>query len=226
MNMHIDILKKDMYNIYMLEYNKVYHCGKKTFTFFLVRHGWPFFTLALLLIYTAYEMYFGRLEAKTTAFLGSFPDLYISTGMLSEWILLTGLSLILIGYIRSKVLHRKIRFKIDQHAFHLREGLFMIKESVIPYRQISNVHLVRPYIYRMLGLSRLDIMTVSDKDVLRRATGKKSGDFLIPLIDTSIARELAEHLMHHASDKQKPVFEDEGGDDVFNIEEDTPEVTT
>lgn len=205
----------------MLEYGKIYHCGRRSLTFFLVRYGWFFFLLAGTLIYFSFQIYFGSLIAKTDAFLAGYPDLYITRGMLSEWILLTGLSLILIGYIRSKVLHRKIRFKIDEHAFHLREGLFMIKESVIPYQQISNVHLVRPYLYRLLGLARLDIMTVSDKDVLRKASGKKAGDFLLPLIDTKIARELAQHLMHHAAGNKKPMYEED--EDIYDTDIDVEE---
>jgi uncharacterized membrane protein YdbT with pleckstrin-like domain len=97
----------------------------------------------------------------------------------------------------------------------------MIKESVIPYQQISNVHLVRPYIYRLLGLARLDIMTVSDKDVLRKASGKKAGDFLLPLIDTKIARELAQHLMHHAAGNKKPMYEED--EDIYDTDIDVEE---
>lgn len=209
----------------MLEYDKVYHCGRRSLTFFLVRYGWIFFTLAGFLFYLAFQMYFGELQDETNLFLSRFPDLYITVSMLSQWIAMLAISLIIVGYVRSKVLHRKIRFKIDKHAFHLREGLFMIKESVIPYQQISNVHLVRPYFYRLLGLARLDIMTVSDKDVLRRSSGNKSGDFLLPLIDTKIARELAQHLMHHAAGKTKPIYEED--EDIYDTEiEDTTEEET
>lgn len=183
----------------ILEYDQIYNCGKRSLTFFLVKYGWIFFLIAGGLFYIDFQMYFGSFRQPTIDFLADHEDWYISVGMLTEWIFLLGLSIIFIGYIRSKVLHRKIKFKIDEHAFHLREGLFMIKETTIPYLQISNVHLVRPYAYRLLGLSRLDILTVSDKDVLRRNSGKKLNDYLIPLIDTSIAKALANHLMKYAS---------------------------
>lgn len=201
----------------MLEYGKIYDCGTRSFIFFLIRYGWIFFTTSIILLYGSYAIYFGNLHSKTESLLLNYPELYITTGMLAEWVLLLGLSGILVGYLRARVLHRKIKFTIDEHAFHLREGLFMIKESVIPYRQISNVHLVRPYLYRLIGLSRLDIMTVSDKDILRRASGKKSADFLLPLIDTHIARELAHHLMSHATKENKPVYEED--EDLFDTGE-------
>jgi uncharacterized membrane protein YdbT with pleckstrin-like domain len=183
----------------ILEYDQIYHCGKRSLTFFLIKYGWLFFLAAAGLFYLDFEMNFGSLRQPTIDFLASHEDWYISVAMLTEWTFLLALSVIFIGYIRSKVLHRRIKFKIDAHAFHLREGLFMIKETTIPYLQISNVHLVRPYAYRLIGLARLDILTVSDKDVLRRNSGKKLNDYLIPLNDTSIAKALAAHLMKHAS---------------------------
>lgn len=207
----------------ILEYDKIYHCGKRSLTFFIVKYGWIFFLIAAGLFYLIFQMNFGPLNQPTVDFLASHEDWYISVRMLTEWIFLLALSIILIGFIRSKVLHRRIKFKIDEHAFHLREGLFMIKETTIPYLQISNVHLVRPYIYRLIGLARLDILTVSDKDVLRRNSGNKLNDYLLPLIDTSIAKALASHLMKHASGSRpgaikdtefEPEYEDEESDNT------------
>jgi uncharacterized membrane protein YdbT with pleckstrin-like domain len=163
-------------------------------------------------------MYFGKLNSPVSNFLAIHEDWYITTGMLSEWTLLLGLSIAFIGYIRAKVLHKKIKFKIDEHAFHLREGLFMIKESTIPYKQISNVHIVRPYLFRFIGLARLDIMTVSDKDVLRRSAGTKTGDYLIPLIDTDLARELASHLMKHATGQKNTLADSKEGSETEEYE--------
>ncbi len=182
-----------------LEHDRIYNCGRRSLTFFLFKFGWLFFLVAALLLYIDFEMYFGAFNKPVTDFLNQHADWYVSVQMLSEWVFLLAISVIFVGYIRGKVLHRKIKFKIDEHAFHLREGLFMIKETTIPYFQISNVHIVRPYAYRFLGLSRLDILTVSDKDVLRRNSGNKLNDYLIPLIDVSIAKVLAQHLMKHAS---------------------------
>lgn len=213
----------------VLEYGQIYHCGKRSLIFFLIKYGWIFFAIATGLFYLDYQINFGELHSPTVDFLNKHEDWYISVGMLTEWIFLLAISIILIGYVRSKVLHRRIRFKIDEHSFHLREGLFMIKETTIPYLQISNVHLVRPYAYRLLGLARLDILTVSDKDVLRRNSGKKLNDYLIPLIDTSIAKSLANHLMKHASgsrDYTRSESVEDYSDESFDEEDSGGETNT
>jgi membrane protein YdbS with pleckstrin-like domain len=65
----------------------------------------------------------------------------------------------------------------------------MVKEKVIPYRHIQNVDIDRPYHYRILGLSKLDITTARTDNF----EDEKSN--LIPLIDKNLAKKLSEFLI-------------------------------
>lgn len=91
---------------------------------------------------------------------------------------------------------------LDDHSFHIRRGIFMIKEKVIPYRHIQNVDLEQPYHYRIFGVARLNI-TTARIDVFDDEPKGKSGQKhethgktnLIPIIDKKIAKELAHYLV-------------------------------
>ncbi len=171
--------------------------GKKTFFYLFIRHGWWVVLIGLACIYLAWLMYFGNFHDGMQSFLGAHPDWYISVAMLSEWIALLGAAFIVIAYLEASVIYRNYKFVVDQYAIHLHRGLFFIRETTIPYQQITNVHIERPYHYRMFGIAKLDIVTAADKEV--DDMGKKTKKFLIPIIDLSIARKLSRYLLERAS---------------------------
>ena len=121
--------------------------------------------------------------------------------MLSEWFVLLAISIFLIAYIRVNVIYSHYKFVLGEHAFHLKKGLFFTRENTIPYQQISNVHIARPYHYRIFGIAQLDIVTAGDKSIDRMSN--KTKEYLIPIIDVSIARELSKMLMEFASKTRK-----------------------
>ena len=113
--------------------------------------------------------------------------------------------------------YRQYTFYLDDHAFHLRRGLFRVQEITIPYAQISNVHIEQPYHWRLFGLAQLDITISSTRDSFKL---KKRREFLIPCIDKSLARELSRFLVKEASGD-----EDEDDDDEYDDEDDGEDVS-
>jgi uncharacterized membrane protein YdbT with pleckstrin-like domain len=93
--------------------------------------------------------------------------------------------------------YRMYKFIIDDYAFHLHKGIFFIREVTIPYQQISNVYIGRPYTYRMFGIAQLDIITTADMEGLDISKNKKKS--LIPVIDIQIARYLSRHLLENSA---------------------------
>jgi uncharacterized membrane protein YdbT with pleckstrin-like domain len=180
----------------MFELNKNYRCGGKTFLFLFIAYGWWLSLFGLLLIYLSYEIYFGRLHDTVNVFLAGHPDWYVDIFMISEWILLLGISFVFVAYIRATTVHKSTRFLLDEHAFHLRRGLFFIRETTIPYGQISKVNISRPYHFRMLGVAEFDVITADDRSSRQK---KSSSKFLIPVIDTAIAKSLSKQLLEYAS---------------------------
>lgn len=176
--------------------HKKYKRGNKTLFYLFVTKGWWLALTGFIFIYTAWTMSFGNLNTFAEQFLGAHPSWYISVSMLSQWFVLVGISFIFVGYLRANVLHRMYKFMLDKHALHLHKGLFFVRETTIPYHQITNVHIDRPYTYRMFGIARLDIVTANKVVEETESKGRK---FLFPIIDTSIARKLATFLLENAS---------------------------
>jgi len=210
----------------MFELEKKYKSGGRALFYLFLKHGWFFILFGLMLVYLSYEIYFGRLKTLTTDFLASHSDWYIDSFMISEWILLLGISVIIIGYLIGNVHYRSYKFKLDEHAFHLRRGLFFIHETTIPYQQISKVTISRPYHYLFFGVAELDIVTADDRSDSNNKV--KASKFLIPVISSPLARALSKQLLTYAAMSRKgqgiePEFDDEDEDfDDFGDEEDDP----
>src|SRR5436853_126200 len=113
--------------------------GKKTFFYLFLRHGWWLTLLGLGCFYLSGSIYFGRMHNWMENFLNQHANWYISVPMLSEWLILLGISLIFIAYLTVNVHYRSYKFILDEYAVHLHRGLLFTRETTIPYQQISNV---------------------------------------------------------------------------------------
>lgn len=198
----------------MLELEEIYKRGKRTFVFLMFKYGWWIFALAIGLGYLAFSVYFGKLHDPVGDFLNKHSDWYVDSSMLSLWIFLIAVSLLLFGYLKVNVHYRQYKFMLDEHAFHLRKGLFFVKEITIPYGQISNVHIGRPYHYRIFGIAELDILSTSGGIVKR-----KEKNYLIPVLDLSLARELSKHLVRMSSSRMSNEEEDFSKDDLDDLDD-------
>lgn len=103
---------------------------------------------------------------------------------------------------------------LDEHAFHLRRGLFFVHETTIPYQQISKVTISRPYHYRFLGIAELDIVTADDRSDSNNKV--RASKFLIPTISASLARALSKQLLTYAAKSRK-------GEDIIEYEDEEEE---
>lgn len=193
----------------MIELEKIYTRGTKTKLFLLFVYGWMLFLIGGLIIYLIWQINFGYLHSYALATLDYFKDYYIDIVMLSEWLAILAFGFFIIAYLRGSIMFRNYKFLLDDHAFHLRRGIFMIKEVTIPYHQISNVHIIRPYHYRFMGLAQVDVATASDK----RIHHSKVKDCLIPVIDYSLAKILSKQLISYA-DRVKQ------GEDIMEYDDD------
>ncbi len=202
--------------------HRKYKRGRKTLFYLFISKGWWLALFGIGFIYISWLMYFGSLHAYTDAFLASHESWYISAAMLSEWSLLVGISFIFVGYMIANIHYRTYKFMLDRHALHLHRGLFFVRETTIPYHQITNVHIDRPYVYRMFGVAQLDVVTANKVVEESESKGRK---FLIPIIDISLARRLARHLLENASRirKESGAEMDTDEDESTNEEEDEDE---
>ncbi|GEM_PF-1720098 len=205
-----------------LQLGKKHKRGKRTFIFIFIHKAWWLVLISLGFFYLSWATYWGNLNQPATNFLLQHSDWYITTGMLSEWAAFLGFSILLIGYLRANVHYRMYKFILDEYAVHLRRGLFYIRETTIPYHQITNVHIGRPYHYRMLGLAQLDIVTAADRG--DGAGNEATKEFLMPTIDVSLARILSRQLLESsARSRNKVTISDDDEDEDEDFEEDENE---
>lgn len=208
-----------------IAFDTKYRTGRRTYTYLLLKHCWWLVLVALGFFYLAFSISWGSLHAATAQFLAGNPSWYIDTGMLTQWSALVAIAFLIVVYLDVSVRYRQYAFHVDDHAFHLRRGLFRVQEITIPYAQISNVHIEQPYHWRLLGLAQLDITISSSRDALR---AKKRREFLIPCIDKSLARALSRFLIEEASgyDDEDDDAEYDDEDDAEDIEIDSATITS
>ncbi len=164
--------------------NKKYTFGKKVFWFMFIRQGLkPFiFLLSLSVI-----LYFINTESFYNWLISL--DTIITVGILNLWTISLMISILILVFVSAFEMYIQHKFLLGEHSFHVRRGIFMVKEKVIPYRHIQNVDIDRPYHYRLLGLSKLDITTAR----LDNFEDEKAN--LIPLIDKNLAKKLSDFLI-------------------------------
>jgi membrane protein YdbS with pleckstrin-like domain len=164
--------------------NKKYSLGKRVFWFLLIKHNMKPF---LFLIILTSLIYFINTQGFKDWF--NTVDTIITIDILNVWVVSLMVAVIILIFISTVERYIQHRFLLSEHSFHVRRGIFMVKEKVIPYRHIQNVDIDRPYHYRILGLSKLDITTARTDGFEDEKTN------LIPLIDKRLARKLSEFLI-------------------------------
>lgn len=182
-----------------LELNKKYTFGHRTLLFIFLRSGKLATLVVLGLFFALFAVNIGDTGLATEAWLAGHFDGIISVGLLSQWIgLLLGAVIIFLAVIMYEH-HAQHKFMLDNHSFHIRRGILMVKEKVIPYRHIQNVDLEQPYHYRLFGVVRLNITTARVDTFSEEKDAKKKhqhdSNHLIPLIDKKIAKELSHFLV-------------------------------
>ena len=89
-------------------------------------------------------------------------------------------------------------FMLDEHAFKIRSGIINLNIDAIPYRQMQNIDIERDLLYRLLGVSKLVILTAGteDPDVNDESEG------VIPALDKHLAAAIQQELIKRANQER------------------------
>lgn len=179
----------------MIPYNKKQHLGGTAFIILLLRGLLPAIILIILMI----------IIIPIQNFLTNNPDFYSSytssstnsaqlpydifSGIIS---LLPSLTIIffIFGLIISILRYKTYSFTFEEFDLHMRRGIFHLKQNSVPYRQIQNVFTERPLIYRLLGLSKIFILSAGEREIGQ----KGSNQIVLEPIDYDIAEEIRDSL--------------------------------
>ena len=91
-------------------------------------------------------------------------------------------------------------FLMGDDAFKIKRGVLSKTENAIPYHQIQNVDIERDFMFQMLGLSRLIILTAGQAEGEKGApAGIDEAKGVIPAIDQKLAEWLQTELLKRAN---------------------------
>jgi membrane protein YdbS with pleckstrin-like domain len=77
----------------------------------------------------------------------------------------------------------------------IHKGIFKQEEFGVPFRRITNIKLTRGIIGQIMGVSRMEISVIADDE---ESTKEDEDSVIIPLIETSFAKELQDMILHRA----------------------------
>ena len=89
--------------------------------------------------------------------------------------------------IIGSLFHSSYRYELREDFFYKKQGIISKVEVSIPYNKIQNVDIMRPFIYRILGVSEISIQTAG--------MGSKTGEGRILGLSRKKAEELRDELM-------------------------------
>jgi uncharacterized membrane protein YdbT with pleckstrin-like domain len=171
--------------------------GSKTLMIFVLqRMMGPLILFVLSIILFAVE-YTGLLAQISS------PDLpqYISLG---AWgCLALAILFFFIAFFVSWLVYINYKFALGENALKIKRGIFDQEEVAIPYRQIQDVDLVRPLIFRVLNVSQIVILTAGHEDLQKtsddegRERGQSEG--VLPILDKDLAEWMQAQLLDHAN---------------------------
>jgi len=93
-----------------------------------------------------------------------------------------------------------LSFSIEENSFRMREGILNIREQSISYRQIQNIDISRPLLYRFIGMSKVVILTAGkeDNDRLSEVEHDNESEGIIDLLDKTTALKLQHELLERS----------------------------
>ncbi len=86
-------------------------------------------------------------------------------------------------------------FTLDEASFNIRRGIFNKREVSIPYRQIQDINIEQTFNHRMMGVSKLIILTAGNDD-----KGKEGGsEGIFEVIDSRVAKDVRKSILQKTS---------------------------
>ncbi len=103
---------------------------------------------------------------------------------------------LLIGLIGATVQYLAFSYCLDEHSLKVKTGIIDIHVDAIPYRQVQDINNRRNLLFRLLGISKLIILSGGTEDAGDANDESKN---IIPAIDKHVAEYLQEELIKRAN---------------------------
>ena len=116
----------------------------------------------------------------------------------------------LITFLISTWWYKNYTYELTDTVFKKRFGILTKRETGIPYERIQNIDVVSPLLYRIFGLSKLNIQTAGNSSY---ATGMINAEGILPGMSKQGALDLQQELLRraHSSNTKAPAARKSAG---------------
>jgi uncharacterized membrane protein YdbT with pleckstrin-like domain len=192
----------------MIEIDKPYKLGTKTLWLNILEQGIPAIFLFFIMIVFGICLLVG-----SQTLLGSFHFTAAQYAATDNFLSLATLFIIFLfiittayAVIFSWLSHKTHTFTMTDHALEIQQGILSRQEMSIPYRQIQDVDVNQSFLYRMIGVCRLVILTAGHEDMDDEDRDHSEGLFV--LMDRDLAFLLHDELMKRANVQEMTEFKE------------------
>lgn len=98
---------------------------------------------------------------------------------------------ILGGFFMSWLNYISCTFTLGEQSFNIKRGILNKREVFIPYRQIQDISIEQTFYNKMMGISKLVILTAADDN--NDTEGESEGVFEV--IDSNLAQKIQKELL-------------------------------
>ncbi len=166
--------------------------GIKVFYYYLSKR---IFVGLLLLVVSLVVVSLKEAMVSKIAFIFPMNVSVVLVDYLSIGLFIISILFIAGGFLISWLNYISCTFALDEQSFNIRRGIFSKKEVSIPYRQIQDISIEQTFYNRMMGVSKLVILTAGNDN--NDKTGESEGIFEV--IDSKIAEQMRKDILERTS---------------------------
>jgi uncharacterized membrane protein YdbT with pleckstrin-like domain len=172
---------------------ETYHkLGGKTLMMFVIQR----IQAALVLLIVAIVLW----VIQSQSFLAQIPisNLNQYIGLAADACFLLFAFFFLIAFFIAWLIYINYKFSLGEDSLKIKRGILNKEEVAIPYRQIQDVDIDRNLSLRMLGVSRILILTAGQTEV-KPGDDEDESEGILPALDRDLAEWLQAELLKRAN---------------------------
>lgn len=191
----------------MIPEGKPQHLGRKTFVLMILQGALPgIILLVLVIVLSSFKEY---VTTSISTNLVTLREILPIIGDSLQSLVPVFIPIIFflaiifgsIGIIINTLRYNFFLFTLEEFSFKLRKGVLRVEEISIPYRQMQNVDVTRPLVYRLLGISRLVVISAGNEqsmdgdqvDTVFDPIDKEIAETIRVILDRRIGVQVIEH---------------------------------
>jgi len=166
--------------------------GIKVFYYYLSKKTLVGILLLIVSVFVSSSKDF--IVSKLGLMISSSSAVSIATYFISTLFIVSVL-LIILGVLISWLSYISLQFTLGENAISITKGILSKREISIPYRQIQNIDIEQSFNHKMMGVSKLVILTAGNDN--NDTEGEAEGVFHI--IQSDIAGKIKEYILEKAN---------------------------